>query len=212
MQSLDTDTYDRVYRLPFDAHGPQSVSAPPAAIRTLVVERDQECHLESQLDCCGVDVWNGPHRHRIPFIPCVVRVIPLFSSQVDYHYSYGNGRLPIVFYGLHDWYLYVKFRSKWSTVTGTCISLNPPHFRVIQATVTVSICRDFTQLIIMLVGLLRLRRNRKGIVRYLYIQVGMDSMISYGMNMLKLPDQGLIWLFTVTVIEFPGAVRSILPL
>src|SRR5712672_3440539 len=64
-----------------DAYCPQSVSTTSTSpIRTLVVKRDQECCLESQHHCCGIDIWDGPNRNRVSFKLCVVHVIVVLST------------------------------------------------------------------------------------------------------------------------------------
>jgi len=63
----------------------------------------------------------------------------------------------------------MKARSKWSDVIKKCIldSSTRMRYNITATTVT-----DVAQLIIMLVGLLRSRREKHGLLRYIYIQVG----------------------------------------
>jgi hypothetical protein len=63
----------------------------------------------------------------------------------------------------------MKFRSKWSSVSKTCTLENSFQGRY---NIPVTMATDVVQLIIMLIGLLRPRREKSGFLRYLYIQVG----------------------------------------
>ena len=64
----------------------------------------------------------------------------------------------------------MKMRSKWSNVSKTCVRENSDQLRY---TITVTTVTDVTQLVIMLVGLLRsCKGNQHGLLSYLYIQVG----------------------------------------
>lgn len=63
----------------------------------------------------------------------------------------------------------MKFRSDWSNASRTCIQENTSEMRY---NIIVTTVIDVAQLIIMLIGLLRIRREKRGFYRYLYIQVG----------------------------------------
>jgi hypothetical protein len=63
----------------------------------------------------------------------------------------------------------MKLRSKWSNVSRTCTR---EHTLEGRYNITVTTVTDITQLIIMLIGLLRSHREKRGLLRYLYIQVG----------------------------------------
>ncbi|KAH9990371.1 hypothetical protein BJV77DRAFT_623046 [Russula vinacea] len=75
-------------------------------------------------------------------------------------------------------------RCKWSNVSKTCILENSFQGRY---NIPVTMATDVAQLIIMLIGLLRSRREKRGFLRYLYIQ-------------------GFIWLVAATLAETPSAV------
>jgi hypothetical protein len=99
----------------------------------------------------------------------------------------------------------MKLRSQWSDVSRKCISQNSlqGRYNIIVTTVT-----DIAQLIIMLIGLLRSRQEKRGFFRYFYIQVGgvVFRVPLLTLIVLKL-DQGLIWLAAATIAEIPCAVR-----
>ena len=63
----------------------------------------------------------------------------------------------------------MKLHSEWSNVLKHCILEDTYHGRY---NVTVTTVTDVAQLIIMLIGLLRSRREKRGFLHYLYIQVG----------------------------------------
>ncbi len=64
----------------------------------------------------------------------------------------------------------MELRSKWSNDSGTCVSPNNGDDGV--SGVAVATVNDISQLVIMLIGLLRLHRKRRGLIGYLYVQVG----------------------------------------
>jgi hypothetical protein len=62
----------------------------------------------------------------------------------------------------------MKGRSKWSNESKACVITNEDDGRY---NVTVTAATDIAQLIIMLIGLLRTRRERHGLLGHLYVQV-----------------------------------------
>ncbi len=62
----------------------------------------------------------------------------------------------------------MKIHTKWSNVYRACVPQNSNQGRY---SVTVTAATDIAQLVIMLIGLLRTRRERRGLLRYLYVQV-----------------------------------------
>ncbi|KAH9162277.1 hypothetical protein EDB89DRAFT_653257 [Lactarius sanguifluus] len=78
----------------------------------------------------------------------------------------------------------VTVHSPWSPSASRCILENTFHGR---DNVTVIVASDITQLIIMLVGLLRSRQTKYGMFRHLYVQ-------------------GLIWLVAVIIGELPAVI------
>lgn len=63
----------------------------------------------------------------------------------------------------------MKMRAEWSNTSRNCTLGNTTSGRYNIVATTVN---DVAQLIIMLIGLLRTRREKHGFLRYLYIQVG----------------------------------------
>ena len=63
----------------------------------------------------------------------------------------------------------MKLHAEWSNVSGTCApaDITQGRYNIIATTMN-----DLGQLVIMLIGLLRIRRENYGLLRYLYIQVG----------------------------------------
>ncbi|KAH9024117.1 hypothetical protein EDB84DRAFT_446754 [Lactarius hengduanensis] len=78
----------------------------------------------------------------------------------------------------------VMVRSPWSPSAGRCLLKNTFRGR---DNIALTVATDIAQLIIMLVGLLRSRKTKYGMFRYLYVQ-------------------GLIWLVAVTIGELPAAI------
>jgi hypothetical protein len=66
-------------------------------------------------------------------------------------------------------YWLMKARSEWSSIVKECILENTAEIR---RNFIVTAVTDVAQLIIMLIGLLRSRREKRGFLRYLYVQVG----------------------------------------
>ena len=62
----------------------------------------------------------------------------------------------------------MKIRGKWSDESNSCALSNTDAGRYTVIVVTVT---DVVQLIIMLVGLMRNRRETSGLLRHLYVQV-----------------------------------------
>ena len=62
----------------------------------------------------------------------------------------------------------MKGRAKWSNELKACVKTNDDDGRL---NVTVTAATDIAQLIIMLIGLLRTRRERHGLLGHLYVQV-----------------------------------------
>ncbi len=62
----------------------------------------------------------------------------------------------------------MKIHTKWSNVYRACVPQNSNQGRY---SVTVTAATDIVQLVIMLIGLLRTRRERRGLLHYLYVQV-----------------------------------------
>jgi hypothetical protein len=62
----------------------------------------------------------------------------------------------------------MKGRFKWSNKSRACVITNDDHGRY---NVTVTTATDIAQLIIMLIGLLRTRGERHGLLGHLYAQV-----------------------------------------
>jgi len=62
----------------------------------------------------------------------------------------------------------MKGRAKWSNELRTCVTTNSDDGRY---NVTVTSATDIAQLIIMLIGLLRTRREKIGLLGHLYVQV-----------------------------------------
>ena len=65
-------------------------------------------------------------------------------------------------------YWSMKLRSEWSNVLKHC-TLEDTYYG--RYNITVTAVTDVAQLIIMLIGLLRSRREKRGFLQYLYIQV-----------------------------------------
>jgi hypothetical protein len=63
----------------------------------------------------------------------------------------------------------MKMRSKWSNDLRRCITTSAIQGRY---NITVTTVTDIAQLIIMLIGLVRSRREKAGFLRYLWLQVG----------------------------------------
>ena len=90
---------------------------------------------------------------------------------IDDRVRYRDGRLLVASCAFASDILYwpMKIRSKWSNVSRACTtpSSNAEQYNLIALAAT-----DIAQLVIMSIGLLRTRRERRGLLRYLYIQVG----------------------------------------
>jgi len=63
----------------------------------------------------------------------------------------------------------MKARATWLNVARKCI---PDNISQIRYNITVTAVTDVVQLFIMWIGLLHSRREKRGFLRYLYIQVG----------------------------------------
>ena len=100
---------------------------------------------------------------------------------------YGGGRSLVAScaFASDVQYWQMKARAKWSNVARTCISDNTSQIRY---NITVTAVTDVAQLFIMWIGLLRCRREKRGLLRYLYIQVGgvVFPVPLLAMTMLKL--------------------------
>jgi hypothetical protein len=68
----------------------------------------------------------------------------------------------------------MKERSTWSSLASKCILDN---FSQTRYNITVTAVTDVAQLVIMMAGLLRSRQEKRGLLRYLYIQVGVVSCV-----------------------------------
>jgi hypothetical protein len=79
-------------------------------------------------------------------------------------------------------------RSKWSNISRSCTLENKFQWRY---NVTATTVTDIAQLIIMFVGLWRSRREKRGFIHYLYIQVS-------GMAAFRVPP---LWTMTMPKLD-----------
>jgi hypothetical protein len=78
----------------------------------------------------------------------------------------------------------MKESSTWSSLANKCVLDN---FSQTRYNITITAVTDVTQLAIIMAGLLRSRQEKHGLLRYLYIQVGVVFyVLLLTMTMLKL--------------------------